>query len=120
MVSERDSTDTPTCANCGGALERIEENTIDIAGEEVTFYADRCTSCRNEFVNAPAILRPDEELISNFRPTAGPLGFYRRITTLASRTGISASLQVQRSPPQFSHTSSRKTSRTSSYSHTRE
>lgn len=85
MISGRDSPDIPTCATCGGALERIEENTIDIAGEEVTFYADRCTSCLNEFVNAPEILQPDEELISNFRPTAGPLGSYRRITTLASR-----------------------------------
>ncbi len=85
MRSELDSPDLPTCANCGGALERVEENAIDIAGEEVTFYADRCKSCLNEFVNAPEILRPDDELISNFRPTAGPLGSYRRIMALASR-----------------------------------
>lgn len=85
MVAERDSADAPKCAACGGPLERIEENTLDIAGEEVTFYADRCTSCGNEVVNAPGILRTDEELISTFRPTAGPLGSYHRITTLASR-----------------------------------
>lgn len=85
MASDRDSSDILSCANCSGTLERIEENTIDIGGEEVVFYADRCTSCLNEFVNAPDILRSDEELISDFRPTASLLGSYRRITTLASR-----------------------------------
>ncbi len=88
MVSGRDPSEGPTCANCGGPLERLDENTLDIAGEEITFYADRCTSCRNEFVNAPGILRPDDELISTFRSTTGPLGSYRRIMTLASRDRV--------------------------------
>ncbi len=85
MVTERESRDAPRCPHCVGQLERIEENALDIAGEDVTFYADRCTSCQNEFVNAPGILRSDDELVSTFRPTAGPLGSYRRITTLGSR-----------------------------------
>jgi coenzyme F420-reducing hydrogenase beta subunit len=88
MVSDCDSSDASTCAQCGGPLERFDENTLDIAGEEVTFYADRCSSCNSEFVNAPGILRSDKELISTFRPTASPLGSYRRIVTLASRDRV--------------------------------
>jgi coenzyme F420 hydrogenase subunit beta len=85
VVSGRDSPDKPTCSNCGAPLERIEENTLEIAGQDVVFYADRCSSCLSEFVNAPDVLRTDEELISDFQPTASPLGSYRRIITLASR-----------------------------------
>lgn len=85
MVSKRESPVEQVCANCGGTLERFEEDTLDIAGHDVTFYADRCAICRNEYMNAPDILRSDPELISEFRPNVGPLGSYRRITTLASK-----------------------------------
>jgi len=85
MVSARDSSNVLTCANCGGTLERVEEYSLDIAGQEVPFYADRCASCLNEYVNAPEILRGDAELLEAFRPAAGPLGTYRRIVNLSSR-----------------------------------
>ena len=85
MVSSRDASAEPACANCGGPLERVDEYTLDIAGSEVRFFADRCTSCLSEYMNAPEILLPDAELISAFRPGAGPLGSFHRITTLASR-----------------------------------
>jgi len=85
METSSHDSDIATCANCGGPLERLEEYALDIAGEGILFYADRCTSCRSEYVNAPEILRPDEELLAVFRPGAGPLGSYRRVMTLASR-----------------------------------
>jgi len=79
------SSSPATCANCGGPLERIEEYALDIAGEDVRFYADRCTSCQSEYVNAPDILRSDEELLAVFRPGTGSIGAYRKIMALASR-----------------------------------
>lgn len=85
MSTSSHDSDVATCANCGGPLERVEEYALDIAGEDVLFYADGCTSCRSEYVNAPDVLRPDEELLALFRPGAGPLGSYRKIMTLGSR-----------------------------------
>jgi len=80
--------DAPTvgaCPACGTALERLEDYALDIAGQEVIFHADRCPSCANEYVNAPEILRPDSELLSEYRPNASPLGSRRRIVNLSSR-----------------------------------
>ncbi len=73
------------CANCGFELERIDEYGLDIAGREVAFFADRCSHCGNEYVNAPDILRPDLELLTRFRPQASPLGTRRRIINISSR-----------------------------------
>src|SRR3990172_4892582 len=80
--------DAPTvgaCPACGTALERLEDYALDIAGQEVIFHADRCPSCANEYVNAPETLRPDSELLSEYRPNASPLGPRRRIVDLSSR-----------------------------------
>ena len=77
--------DQAACAVCGAALERIDEYALDIAGREITFHADRCASCGNEYVNAPEILRPDPELLAVYHPEAGPLGSFRRIVNLSSR-----------------------------------
>lgn len=85
MASGQEPSDILSCASCGGPLERIEEYTLDIGGMGIPFYADRCTSCWNEYVNAPNILRGDAELLAEFRPKAGPLGSYRRIMMLSSR-----------------------------------
>ncbi len=74
-----------TCANCGTPCERIDEYALDIAGEEVSFYADRCPGCGSEFVNAPKILRPDAEMIKEFQPEKSPLGSYNRVLNLSSR-----------------------------------
>ncbi len=73
------------CVTCGGGLQRIDEYALDIAGEEVLFYADRCRSCGAEFVNAPAILRGDAELLRDYQPEKSPLGAYRRVLNLSSR-----------------------------------
>lgn len=73
------------CVACGGVLQRIDEYALDIAGEEVLFYADRCQSCGNEFVNAPKILRPDAGIINEFHPEKSPLGSYYRVVNLSSR-----------------------------------
>ncbi|HYM40635.1 MAG TPA: Coenzyme F420 hydrogenase/dehydrogenase, beta subunit C-terminal domain [Thermoplasmata archaeon] len=70
---------------CGGTLQRIDEYALDIAGQEVLFYADRCQSCGNEFVNAPKILRPDSEMIREFQPDKSLLGSYYRVLNLSSR-----------------------------------
>src|SRR3990172_11418598 len=80
--------DAPTvgaCPACGTALERLEDYALDIAGQEVIFHADRCPSCANEYVNAPEILRPDSELLSEYRPNASPPGSRRRIVNMSSR-----------------------------------
>ncbi|MGQ0796983.1 MAG: hypothetical protein ACT4OI_03845 [Methanobacteriota archaeon] len=74
-----------TCANCGATCEPFEEYGLDVAEEEVTFVAHRCPSCYSESVNAPEILREDAELFRSWRPTASPLGGYRRLATLTSR-----------------------------------
>ncbi len=73
------------CVTCGGALQRIDEYALDIAGEEVLFYADRCQSCGAEFVNAPTILRGDAEILREYQPEKSPLGAYRRVLNLSSR-----------------------------------
>ncbi len=73
------------CLACGGVLQRIDEYALDIAGEEVAFYADRCESCGGEFVNAPKILRGDAELIKAFQPEKSALGSYSRVMNLSSR-----------------------------------
>ena len=73
------------CVACGGTLQRIDEYALDIAGEEVVFYADRCQSCGNEFVNAPKILRDDAGMIKEFQPEKSPLGSYYRVLNLSSR-----------------------------------
>ena len=88
MVSDASVTSHETdgaCVSCGGVLQRIDEYALDIAGEEGLFYADRCRSCGNEFVNAPRILRPDAEMIQEFQPDKSPLGSYYRIQNLSSR-----------------------------------
>ncbi len=76
---------TAVCPSCGGSCDRLEEYALDIAGREVLFYADRCRSCRSEFVNAPEILRSDAELLAEFQPEASPLGTYRRVLNVSSR-----------------------------------
>ena len=73
------------CANCGYPTERAEEYSVDIAGREVRFVADRCPNCGNEYVNAPEILLPDRPLLSAFEPKATPIGTYRRVTSATSR-----------------------------------
>lgn len=72
------------CVSCGGQLERIDELTLDVAGQDVPFYTDRCGVCLSEFVTAPDIFRDDAELLKQFR-TRGPIGSSRRILSLASR-----------------------------------
>ncbi len=83
------SLDTPivegACVACGGTLQRIDEYALDIAGDEVVFYADRCQACGSEFVNAPKILRPDAEMIREFQPNLTPLGSYERVLNVSSR-----------------------------------
>ncbi len=74
-----------TCVNCGASCERIDEYALDIAGREVLFYADRCTSCHQEFVNAPEILKTDAALLKTFEPLSSPLGSYERVMNLSSR-----------------------------------
>ncbi|HEY7588924.1 MAG TPA: Coenzyme F420 hydrogenase/dehydrogenase, beta subunit C-terminal domain [Thermoplasmata archaeon] len=74
-----------TCVHCGKVCERIDEYALDIAGREILFYADRCPNCRNEYVNAPEILRSDEELLQEFQPDATELGAYRKVLNLSSR-----------------------------------
>jgi len=80
------SRDAPagTCVSCGGQLERVDELTLDIAGQDVPFYTDRCGVCLSEFVTAPDIFRDDAELLNQFR-TRGPIGSPRRILSLTSR-----------------------------------
>lgn len=73
------------CVNCGATCESTEEYSLDIAGREIMFYASRCPSCHNEYVNAPKILRSDAELFETFRPGASPLGSFRRLLSLTSR-----------------------------------
>lgn len=73
------------CVHCGKPCERIDEYALDIAGREVLFYADRCPNCRNEYVNAPEILKTDKELLGAFQPDASDLGTYRRVLNLSSR-----------------------------------
>src|SRR4030067_2952200 len=73
------------CANCGYPTERAEEYSVDIAGREVRFVADRCPNCGNEYVNAPEILLPDRPLLSAFEPKATPIGTYRRGTSATRR-----------------------------------
>lgn len=73
------------CVNCGTMTKRIDEYALDIAGEEVMFYADRCPSCGSEFVNAPKILRSDAEMIEQFRPESSALGSFTRVLNLSSR-----------------------------------
>jgi len=73
------------CPNCQGPLTRLEEYALDIAGQEILFVADRCAGCGNEYVNAPEVLRPDQELLGRFQPGASPLGTHREIVNLASR-----------------------------------
>lgn len=73
------------CADCGHQTERTEEYSVDIAGREVRFVADRCPNCGNEYVNAPSILRPDRPLIAAFGPKATPIGSYRRVVSAMSR-----------------------------------
>lgn len=79
------TTSANACAACGSTLEPLEEYSLDIAGREIVFYASRCPSCHNEYVNAPEILRPDAELFDAFRPNASPLGTFRRVLSLTSR-----------------------------------
>src|SRR3990170_1282918 len=73
------------CVACGSTVEPTEEYGLDIAGREVTFVATRCPSCANEYVNAPEILRPDQELMEAYRPSVSALGSFRRVLTLTSR-----------------------------------
>lgn len=82
-VSKADS--GAACVACGSPTELMEDYGLDIAGREVTFYATKCSQCRNEYVNAPEILRPDSELIDLYRPSASALGAYRRVMALTSR-----------------------------------
>lgn len=73
------------CVACGSATEPLEEYGLDVGGREVTFLATKCPACHNEYVNAPAILRSDAALMEAFRPSASPIGTFRRVTTLTSR-----------------------------------
>lgn len=79
------STGADVCVACGGPLERIDEYRLDIGGRDVPFYADRCTVCRNEYVNAPEILRPDREMIDRFHPEASELGSFEKLLVVSSR-----------------------------------
>ena len=85
MTSPSGSPTSDVCVACGGPLERIDEYRLDIAGLDIPFYADRCTVCRNEYVNAPEILRPDSDMIAQFRPDASELGTFEKLFVLSSR-----------------------------------
>jgi len=85
MASTLVSPGVAGCASCGGPLERIEQYVLDIAGAEVLFFADRCGSCGNEYVNAPEVLRGDAEVLTEFQPAASPFGAYRKLMSLLSQ-----------------------------------
>jgi coenzyme F420 hydrogenase subunit beta len=74
-----------TCVTCGGLLRIMDVYHLDIADRDVSFYGEQCASCGNEYVNAPDILRPDEEIVKQFEPEKSPVGSYRKVQVVSSR-----------------------------------